>query len=120
MDRTSILGDAIDYMKELLDKINKLQDEEQELGNSNNSHHSKLFGDLKDLNTNEPLVRNSPKVQQRYFHIATLLLFLVFLHISPYIYELLQTKPPVFFFVKTHKAYDDDCVNFAYVVDSLK
>jgi len=63
MDRTSILGDAIDYMKELLDKINKLQDEEQELGNSNNSHHSKLFGDLKDLNANEPLVRNSPKFE---------------------------------------------------------
>ncbi|XP_010484399.1 PREDICTED: transcription factor bHLH93 [Camelina sativa] len=63
MDRTSILGDAIDYMKELLDKINKLQDEEQELGNSNNSHHSKLFGDLKDLNTNEPMVRNSPKFE---------------------------------------------------------
>ncbi|ESQ31290.1 hypothetical protein EUTSA_v10004732mg [Eutrema salsugineum] len=63
MDRTSILGDAIDYMKELLDKINKLQDEEQELGTSNSSHHSKLFGDLKDLNTNESLVRNSPKFE---------------------------------------------------------
>ncbi|CAL9244988.1 unnamed protein product [Arabidopsis halleri] len=63
MDRTSILGDAIEYMKELLDKINKLQDEEQELGNSNNSHHSKLFGDLKDLNANESLVRNSPKFE---------------------------------------------------------
>ncbi|KAL0792093.1 hypothetical protein Bca101_063470 [Brassica carinata] len=63
MDRTSILGDAIDYMKELLDKINKLQDEEQELGVSNSSHHSKLFGEIKDLNTNEPLVRNSPKFE---------------------------------------------------------
>ncbi|CAA2979769.1 transcription factor bHLH93-like [Olea europaea subsp. europaea] len=28
MDRTSILGDTIDYMKELLDKINKLREEE--------------------------------------------------------------------------------------------
>ncbi|CAH8374957.1 unnamed protein product [Eruca vesicaria subsp. sativa] len=64
MDRTSILGDAIDYMKELLDKINKLQDEEQELGTSNGSHHSKLFGGgIKDLNTNEPMVRNSPKFE---------------------------------------------------------
>ncbi|KAJ0234325.1 Transcription factor bHLH93 [Hirschfeldia incana] len=63
MDRTSILGDAIDYMKELLDKINKLQDEKQELGVSNSSHHSKLFVDVKDLNTNEPLVRNSPKFE---------------------------------------------------------
>lgn len=89
MDRTSILGDAIDYMKELLDKINKLQDEEQELGNSNNSHHSKLFGDLKDLNANESLVRNSPKVQRyfTFYYYYTALVF--FLHISPCIYELL-------------------------------
>ncbi|KAJ0265956.1 Transcription factor bHLH61 [Hirschfeldia incana] len=51
MDRTSILGDAIDYMKELLDKINKLQ----ELGS--NSH-------VKDtLTTNQSTVRNSPKFE---------------------------------------------------------
>lgn len=51
MDRTSILGDAIDYMKELLDKINKLQ----ELGS--NSH-------LKDtLTTSQSMVRNSPKFE---------------------------------------------------------
>lgn len=50
MDRTSILGDAIEYMKELLDKINKLQ----ELGSNS---------DLKDiLTTNQSMVRNSPKV----------------------------------------------------------
>ncbi|KAF8115811.1 hypothetical protein N665_0025s0258 [Sinapis alba] len=58
MDRTSILGDAIDYMKELLDKINKLQ----QLGS--NSH-------LKDnLTTNQSMVRNSPKfeVDQREFN----------------------------------------------------
>lgn len=48
MDRTSILRDAIDYMKELLDKINKLQ----ELGSNPN------------LITNESMVRNSPKVKR--------------------------------------------------------
>lgn len=52
MDRTSILGDAIEYMKELLDKINKLQ----ELGSNS---------DLKDsLTTNQSMVRNSPKVKK--------------------------------------------------------
>ncbi|EOA21142.1 hypothetical protein CARUB_v10001486mg [Capsella rubella] len=58
MDRTTILGDAIDYMKELLDKINKLQEDDQELGS--NSH-------LNTLITDESLVRNSLKfeVEQR-------------------------------------------------------
>jgi len=56
MDRTSILGDAIDYMKELLDKINKLQEDEQELGS--NSHLSTLI-------TNESMVRNSLKVKAK-------------------------------------------------------
>ncbi|KAL0751922.1 transcription factor bHLH61 [Brassica napus] len=51
MDRTSILGDAIEYMKELLNKINKLQ----ELGSNS---------DLKDsLTTNQSMVRNSPKFE---------------------------------------------------------
>nr|CAA8287661.1 Unknown [Brassica napus]CAA8392273.1 Unknown [Brassica napus]CAA8403932.1 Unknown [Brassica napus] len=51
MDRTSILGDAIEYMKELLDKINKLQ----ELGSNS---------DLKDsLTTNQSMVKNSPKFE---------------------------------------------------------
>ncbi|VVB13965.1 unnamed protein product [Arabis nemorensis] len=50
MDRTSILGDAIDYMKELLDKINKLH----ELGT--NSHRNNFI-------TNESMVRNSPKFE---------------------------------------------------------
>ena len=58
MDRTSILGDTIDYMKELLEKINKLQEEEMEVG----SDQTNIMGICKDLKPNEVLVRNSPKV----------------------------------------------------------
>ncbi|KAE8057119.1 hypothetical protein FH972_013835 [Carpinus fangiana] len=49
MDRTSILGDTIDYMKELLEKIKNLQDIEV---------NSDIF---KKVKPNEALVRNSPK-----------------------------------------------------------
>ncbi|OAY77678.1 Transcription factor bHLH93 [Ananas comosus] len=57
MDRTSILGDTIDYMKELLERIKHLQ-EEMEVG----SDKAKLVSLFKDqLNPNEILVRNSPK-----------------------------------------------------------
>lgn len=56
MDRTSILGDTIDYMKELLEKINNLQ-EDNEI-DSNEHHQPSLF---KDVNPNDVLVRNSPK-----------------------------------------------------------
>ncbi|KAL0432639.1 UNVERIFIED_CONTAM: Transcription factor [Sesamum latifolium] len=55
MDRTSILGDTIDYMKELLDRINNLQ-EEMDLG----SDQLSIF---KDAKPNEILVRNSPKFE---------------------------------------------------------
>ncbi|XP_028802226.1 transcription factor bHLH93-like [Neltuma alba] len=55
MDRTSILGDTIDYMKELLEKINKLQ---QELEVDSN-----IGGILKDEKQNEILVRNTPKFE---------------------------------------------------------
>ncbi|KAI3442345.1 BHLH domain-containing protein [Psidium guajava] len=59
MDRTSILGDTIDYMKELLERINNLQDEEEmEVGTRS---PLKLMGISKDLKPNEVLVRNSPK-----------------------------------------------------------
>lgn len=55
MDRTSILGDTIDYMKELLEKINKLQ---QELEVDSN-----MEGIFKETKQNELLVmRNTPKV----------------------------------------------------------
>ncbi|KAK4796929.1 hypothetical protein SAY86_029255 [Trapa natans] len=52
MDRTSILGDTIDYMKELMQKIDKLKDEIQ-LGSPNQL--------LEDMKPNDLLFRNSPK-----------------------------------------------------------
>ncbi|KAK7311726.1 hypothetical protein RJT34_10038 [Clitoria ternatea] len=55
MDRTSILGDTIDYMKELLEKINNLQ---QEIDVDSN-----MTGIFKDVKPNEILVRNSPKFE---------------------------------------------------------
>lgn len=56
MDRTSILADTIDYMKELLDKISNLQ---QQIEAGSNHLETGLF---KDVKTNEIVVRNSPKV----------------------------------------------------------
>jgi len=55
MDRTAILGDTIDYMKELLEKIKNLQ-QEIELD-------SNMTSIVKDVKPNEILIRNSPKVQ---------------------------------------------------------
>ncbi|MBA0735051.1 hypothetical protein Gogos_018932 [Gossypium gossypioides] len=57
MDRTSILGDTIDYMKELLEKVNKLKEDKTKLG----SNHLSLMNNMKELKPNEMLVRNSPK-----------------------------------------------------------
>nr|DAD40846.1 TPA_asm: hypothetical protein HUJ06_015169 [Nelumbo nucifera] len=57
MDRTSILGDTIDYMKELLERIKNLQDE-IEVG----SNQLNLMSIFKELKPNEILVRNTPKV----------------------------------------------------------
>ncbi|CAN0917612.1 Transcription factor bHLH93 [Linum grandiflorum] len=68
MDRTSILGDTIDYVKELLEKINRLQEEEE--GDENDQ--VKLIANLNDHKPSEVLVRNSPKVT-----IFLLLLFLL-------------------------------------------
>ncbi|XP_016457676.1 transcription factor bHLH93-like [Nicotiana tabacum] len=56
MDRTSIVGDTIDYTKELLEKINNLQ-EEMELGPNQLSLMS-IFKNEKPI---EIFVRNSPK-----------------------------------------------------------
>lgn len=55
MDRTSILGDTIDYMKELLERIKQLQEEMEIESDSPN-----MLGLFRD--SNEMLVRNSPKV----------------------------------------------------------
>ncbi|KAK7360948.1 hypothetical protein VNO77_02969 [Canavalia gladiata] len=58
MDRTSILGDTIDYMKELLERVGKLQGEEGEEGSS----QINLLGiSQEQLKPNEVIVRNSPK-----------------------------------------------------------
>ncbi|KAF3332216.1 transcription factor bHLH93-like protein [Carex littledalei] len=54
MDRTSILGDTIDYMKELLERIKQLQEEMEIESDSPN-----MLGLFRD--SNEMLVRNSPK-----------------------------------------------------------
>uniref|UniRef100_A0A5B7A3G8 Putative Beta HLH protein 93 n=1 Tax=Davidia involucrata TaxID=16924 RepID=A0A5B7A3G8_DAVIN len=56
MDRTSILGDTIDYMKELLERIHNLQGE---IGVDSNQLN--LVSIFKDVDPNEVLVRNSPK-----------------------------------------------------------
>ncbi|XP_060194606.1 transcription factor bHLH93-like [Lycium barbarum] len=58
MDRTSILGDTIDYVKELLDKINSFR-EEHEM--EDKIKDIKFMGNFKELKPNEALVRNPPK-----------------------------------------------------------
>lgn len=58
MDRTSILGDTIDYMKELMEKIQDLKEQDIE----SNVDQLKLVGNFKELNMNESQVRNPPKV----------------------------------------------------------
>lgn len=57
MDRTSILSDTIDYMKELLQKIDNLQ-HQLEPGPNRLS----ILDIVKEMKPNEMLVRNSPKV----------------------------------------------------------
>ncbi|KAE8731297.1 Transcription factor bHLH93 [Hibiscus syriacus] len=56
MDRTSILGDTIDYIKELLERIKMLQKEIAASSNELNTDH--IF---KAEKPNEILVRNTPK-----------------------------------------------------------
>ncbi|XP_057794256.1 transcription factor bHLH93-like [Salvia miltiorrhiza] len=58
MDRTSILGDTIDYVKELLQSINNLQ-EEMNLG----GNELELLSLFKNAKPEEMLIRNSPKFE---------------------------------------------------------
>ncbi|XP_073127727.1 transcription factor bHLH93-like isoform X2 [Henckelia pumila] len=59
MDRTSILGDTIDYVKELLERINHLQAQEIILDNNNAAE-----GVMTIFKANEILARNnSPKME---------------------------------------------------------
>ncbi|KAL6960838.1 hypothetical protein U1Q18_038601 [Sarracenia purpurea var. burkii] len=57
MDRTSILGDTIDYMKELLEKIKILREEDKNVSMNNQDLMARCKEELKP---NELLVRNSP------------------------------------------------------------
>ena len=57
MDRTSILGDTIDYTKELLGRIKRMQEEIQ-VG----EEQVNLLSILKEQKPKEVLVKNTPKV----------------------------------------------------------
>ncbi|XP_004966487.1 transcription factor bHLH93 isoform X1 [Setaria italica] len=57
MDRTSILGDTIDYMKELLERIKLLQEEIDE----QQQETPGVLSVFRELNPNEMVARNTPK-----------------------------------------------------------
>lgn len=60
MDRTSILGDTIDYMKELLEKIHKLKMNDTQA----NSNQINSLGNLKELNKiTEATTKSSSRVR---------------------------------------------------------
>lgn len=60
MDRTSILGDAIDYMKELSEKIHTLREDDNVKGEIKDI---KFVGNFKELKPNEALVKKPPKFE---------------------------------------------------------
>lgn len=57
MDRTSIVSDTIDYMKELLQKIDNMQHQLEP-----DPNRLSILDIVKEMKPNEMLVRNSPKV----------------------------------------------------------
>ncbi|XP_066371841.1 transcription factor BHLH3-like [Miscanthus floridulus] len=57
MDRTSILGDTIDYMKELLERIKLLQEEIDQ----QQQEAPGMLSVFRELNPNEMVARNTPK-----------------------------------------------------------
>lgn len=61
MDRTSILADTIDYMKELIQKIKHMQQEMQILEMDMETSSSNQFNFL-TTKPKEIFIRNSPKV----------------------------------------------------------
>uniref|UniRef100_M8B155 Plant bHLH transcription factor ACT-like domain-containing protein n=1 Tax=Aegilops tauschii TaxID=37682 RepID=M8B155_AEGTA len=63
MDRTSILGDTIDYMKELLERIRRLQEEMEEAHPGQPAAAAPLLSVFRELNPNEMLARNTPKFE---------------------------------------------------------
>ncbi|KQK16691.1 transcription factor bHLH93 [Brachypodium distachyon] len=64
MDRTSILGDTIDYMKELLERIRQLQEEMEQEGAPETAPAPALLSVFRrEQNPNEMLARNTPKFE---------------------------------------------------------
>ncbi|KAK1423453.1 hypothetical protein QVD17_18756 [Tagetes erecta] len=59
MDRTSILADTIDYVKELMEKISTLNKQDTE----SNSNRLNLMGSLSEPIVNESKARNQPKFE---------------------------------------------------------
>jgi hypothetical protein len=68
MDRTSILGDTIDYMKELLERIKLLQEEIEQQGEA----PAGMLSVFRELNPNEMVARNTPKVYDSFLWLAAI------------------------------------------------